>query len=63
VLLQLQCGVQLPAHSMLLGCTSPILCNMLKVAASQVPASGKTVLRLDDFTEQEAVDILKARTC
>jgi len=63
VLLQLQCGLQLPAHSVLLVSTSPVLCDMLQVAAGQVPAGDKTVLHLDDFAEQEAVDILKARTC
>ncbi len=63
VLLQTRDGAQLPAHSHLLASTSPVLCNMVTVAASQGQAGDKTVLYLDDFTEQEAVNILKARTC
>ena len=63
VVLQLRDGARLPAHSQLLASTSPVLCNMLTVAASQVQAGNKTVLHLDDFSEQEAVNILKARTC
>jgi hypothetical protein len=61
VLLQLQCGLQLPVHSMLLASTSPVLCNMLKMAASLVEVGSKALLPLHDVTEEEALDILKAR--
>ena len=61
VLLQTRDGAQLPAHSQLLASTSPLLCDMLKVAASSTPAGSKSVLQLEDFSEQEAIDVLKAR--
>jgi len=61
VLLQLQCGVQLPVHSVLLASASPILCDMLKMAAGLEEAGSKALLPLDDFSQQEVVDILKAR--
>ena len=61
VLLQLQCGLQLPVHSVLLASTSPVLCDMLKMAASLVEAGSKALLPLNDVTVEEAVDILKAR--
>ncbi len=63
MLLQLRGGEHLPAHSQLLASTSPVLYDMLKVAASQVPMGGKIVLPIDcwDFSKCEAVDILKAR--
>jgi hypothetical protein len=63
VLLQLQSGVQLPAHSVLLASASPVLCDVLDMAVGLVEAGSKALLPLDDVTEQEAVDILKARTC
>ena len=59
--LHLQGGAHLPAHSQLLASTSSVLCDLLKVAASQVPAGGKMVLLLEDFTVREATDVLKAR--
>jgi hypothetical protein len=63
MVLQVRGGEQLPAHSQLLASTSPVLCDMLKVAASQVPAGGKIVLPLHGwgFLKCEAVDVLKAR--
>ncbi len=61
VVLQLRDGARLPAHSQLLASTSPLLCDMLKVAASSTPAGSKSVLQLEDFSEQEALDVLKAR--
>ena len=60
VLLEVHGGVQLPAHSQLLACVSPVLSDLL-VSASQVAAGGKTVLPLVDFSEREAIDVLKAR--
>jgi len=61
--LQLRGGALLPAHSQLLASTSPVLCDMLKVAASQVPAGSKFVLPLHGwgFLMCEVVDVLKAR--
>jgi hypothetical protein len=61
VVLQLRGGAQLPAHSQLLASTSSLLCDLLKIAASQAPAGSKSVLQLEDFSEQEALDVLKAR--
>ncbi len=61
LLLQLHGGAHLPAHSALLASVSPVLCKMLKFAASETPAGSKMVLPLTDFTEQEAVDVLTAR--
>lgn len=61
-LLQTRDGAQLPVHSVLLASTSPVLRDLLKVAASQVQAGSKAVLPLDDFCKREAVDILKARS-
>jgi hypothetical protein len=62
VVLQLRSGEHLPAHSQLLASTSPVLCDMLKVAASQVPAGGEIVLQLLGWdSSTEAVDVLKAR--
>jgi hypothetical protein len=61
VVLQLRDGARLPAHSQLLASTSPVLSDLLKVAASQAPAGSKSVLQLEDFSEQEALDVLKAR--
>ncbi len=62
VVLQLRGGEHLPAHSQLLASTSPVLCDMLKVAASQVLAGGKIVLPLHGWgSSKEAVDVLKAR--
>ena len=63
VVLQLRGGARLPAHSQLLASTSPILCDMLNLAASQAPAGSKAEVPLQDFSEVEAVDVLKARTC
>jgi len=62
VVLQLRGGEHLPAHSQLLASTSPVLCDMLKVAASQVPAGGSIMLPIHTWgSSKEAVDILKAR--
>ncbi len=61
VLLRSSDGVHLPAHSQLLASTSPVLSDMLKVAASQAPAGSKAVLPLGDFSESETCSILKAR--
>ena len=61
LLLQLRDGTYLPAHSALLASISPVLCKMLKFAASETPAGSKMVLPLTDFTEQEADDVLTAR--
>jgi hypothetical protein len=63
VVLQLHDGEHLPAHSQLLASASPVLCDMLEVAASQVPACGKIVLPTDGWglTKREIVDTLKAR--
>ena len=61
VLLEVRGGVQLPAHSHLLASISPVLSDLLETGASQVAAGSKTVLPLDDFSEREAVDILKVR--
>lgn len=59
--LQLRGGAQLPVHSQLLASTSPLLFDLLTVAASQVPAGGKIVLPLEDFSVVEATDVMKAR--
>ena len=61
LLLQLHDGAHLPAHSALLASMSPVLCKMLKLAASETPAGSKMVLPLTDFTEQEAAGVLTAR--
>jgi hypothetical protein len=61
VVLQLRGGVHLPAHSQLLASTSPILCDLLKLAASQAPTGSKAVIPLDEFSELEATDVLKVR--
>ena len=61
VVLQLRGGAHLPAHSQLLASTSPVLCDLLKVAASGVPAGGKIVLPLEDVSVQEATDVMKVR--
>jgi hypothetical protein len=61
LLLQLHGGAHLLAHSALLASVSPVLCKVLKFAASETPAGSKMVLPLTDFTEQEAVDVLTAR--
>ena len=63
VVLQLRDGARLPAHSQLLASTSPILCDMLNLAVSQTPAGSRAEIPLQDFSEEEAVDVLKARTC
>ena len=61
--LQLRGGEHLPAHSQLLACASPVLCDIIKVAASRVPTGGKIMLSIDGWglTKQEAVDVLQAR--
>ena len=61
VLLQLRDGARLPAHRQLLACSSPVLCDLLEVAASQAAAGSMMVLPLEDFSQSEAVSILKAR--
>jgi len=61
VVLELRDGARLPAHSQLLASFSPLLSDLLKVAASQAPAGSKSVLQLEDFSEQDALDVLKAR--
>jgi hypothetical protein len=62
MVLQVRGGEHLPAHSQLLACTSPVLCDILKVAASQVPAGGKIVLPIETWgSSKEAIDVLKAR--
>jgi len=48
-------------HSQLLASTSPILCDLLKLAASQAPTGSKAVIPLDEFSELEATDVLKVR--
>ncbi len=63
VVLQLRDGARLPAHSQLLASTSPILCDMVNVAASQTPAGSRAEVPLQDFSEVEAVEVLKVRTC
>ena len=62
VLLRSSDGVHLPAHSQLLASTSPVLSDIIKVAASQAPAGSKAVLPLGDFSESEVSSVLKART-
>jgi len=61
VLRQLRDGARLAAHSQLLASFSPLLSDLLKAAASQAPAGSKSVLQLGDFSEQEALAVLKAR--
>jgi hypothetical protein len=61
VVLKLDDGALLPAHSQLLASTSLVMCDMLNVAASHVPAGGKTELLLKGFSMQEAVDVLTVR--
>ena len=61
VVLQLRGGAHLPAHSQLLASTSPILCDLLKLAASQASAGSKAVIPLEEFSELEAADVLKVR--
>ena len=61
VVLHLRDRARLPAHSQLLASFSPLLSDLLKAAASQAPAGSKSVLQLDDFSEREALDVLKAR--
>ncbi len=51
VVLQLRDGARLPAHSQLLASTSPLLCDMLNISASQAPAGSKTELPLPEFSE------------
>jgi hypothetical protein len=63
VVLQLRDGARLPAHSQVLASTSPLLSDMLNIAASQAPTGSKTEVPLPEFSEGEAVDVLKARTC
>jgi hypothetical protein len=63
MVLQLRDGARLPAHSQLLASTSPILCDMLNLAARQTPAGSRAEIPLQDFSEVEAVQVLKARTC
>ncbi len=60
VVLQLRGGEHQPAHSQLLASTSPVLYDMLKVAASEVPTGGKIVLPIHDWglSKCEAVDVL-----
>ncbi len=62
VVLQLRDGARLPAHRQLLACSSPVLCDLLEVAASQAAAGSLMVLPLEDFSQSEAVSILEARS-
>ena len=63
LVLQLRGGEHLPAHSQLLASASPVLYDMLKVAASQVQAGGKIVLPIETWgSSKEAIEVLKART-
>jgi len=48
VVLQLRGGAHLPAHSQLLASTSPILCDLLKLAASQASTGSKAVIPQPD---------------
>jgi hypothetical protein len=61
VLLKLDDGMLLPAHSQLLASTSPVLCEMLYEAPSPVAAGDKIVLPLPGFSKLQAFDILKVR--
>ncbi len=63
MVLQLRGREHLLAHSQLLASTSPILCDIIKVAASKVPTGGKIVIPIHSWclTTSEAVDVLKAR--
>jgi hypothetical protein len=63
VLLQTRDGALLPAHGVLVLSTSPVLRDLLEVAASQVQAGSKAVLPLHDFSKREVNDVLKARGC
>lgn len=63
VMLHLREGVLLPAHSQILACTSPVLCDMLDIGARGPLAGSNIVLPLDDFSESEVVGALKARVC
>ncbi len=60
MVLQLRDGACLPVHSQLLASVSPVLCKVIKVAASQVVTDEKMVLPFHEFSKCEAVDILKA---
>ncbi len=61
VVLQLRNGAHLPAHSQLLASASPVLSDIIKVAASHPLTCGKVVLQCKEFSKDEANDILKAR--
>ena len=62
VVLQLRNGAHLPAHSQLLASASPVLSDIIKVAASHPLTCGKVVLQCKEFSKDEADDILKARS-